>query len=212
MDRRPFDLPTELLARWPALLAAAVIALACLGFASQSSGATDADAGETTAATAPGTSGADRTPAAAPDRAEVPAAPAAPVAHPVEAVLEEAAAAHDLDPALLKAIAWVESSWRPQVVSHAGAIGIMQLLPDTVDVAGRLLGRELDPHRVEDNVHGGAAYLAYLLRIADDVDLALAAYHQGWVSVREHGPSPASERYVAAVHQVAAVFRDAATS
>ncbi len=94
---------------------------------------------------------------------------------------------YDIDPDLLKAIGFVESGWRHNVVSHKGAIGIGQLMPDTVDFVGRLLGEELDPWTPEQNIKMAARFLRYLLDETGDVDEALAAYYQGLGALREQG-------------------------
>ncbi len=131
-----------------------------------------------------------------------PAAGAADV-HPAAATtdvgltLDAAADTHGVDRGLLRAVAWTESSVRPDARSHAGAVGVMQLMPATVVHAGQLLGRPLDALDMVDNVEGGAAYLAYLLDRADgDARLALAAYHQGWTGVARDGVSATSAGYV----------------
>lgn len=122
--------------------------------------------------------------------------PAARPDGPVVDALDTAAATHDLSPSLLRAVAWTESSFRPGAVSHAGAVGVMQLMPDTVTHAEQLLGRTIDPLDVTDNVDGGAAYLAYLLDRADgDTRLALTAYFQGWTGLHRDGPTPTSAAY-----------------
>ena len=73
------------------------------------------------------------------------------------------AARYGVDPSLARAIAWQESRWNQGARSHAGAIGVMQLMPVTARWLGRdVVGRPLDPHRLEDNIEGGVAYLRWL--------------------------------------------------
>lgn len=89
-------------------------------------------------------------------------------------MLERAAAAHDLSPALLEAVVWQESRWHPTVRSRAGAIGLAQLMPGTA----RDLG--VDPLDPSLNLLGGARYLRQQLdRFGGNVELALAAYNAG---------------------------------
>lgn len=89
-------------------------------------------------------------------------------------MLDRAAAAHGLSPALLEAVVWQESRWRPSVRSPAGAIGLAQLMPGTA----RDLG--VDPLDPSLNLYGGARYLRQQLdRFGGDVELALAAYNAG---------------------------------
>ena len=108
-----------------------------------------------------------------------------------------AAFASQISPDLIEAVAWRESRSRPGVVSRAGAIGEMQLMPATA----RSLG--VDPYDSNQNYQGGAAYLSGLLRrYNDDLILALAAYNAGPGAVdRWRGVPPYKETrdYVAAV-------------
>lgn len=82
---------------------------------------------------------------------------------------------HSVDPQLVKAVIEVESAWNPRARSRKGALGLMQLLPET---AARFGAFDLfDPR---ENVCGGVRYLRFLLdRFDDDLELALAAYNAG---------------------------------
>jgi LysM repeat protein len=114
---------------------------------------------------------------------------------------------YDIDPDLLKALGWIESGWRFDAVSHKGAIGIGQLMPDTVDfVTQRLLGRDLDPWTPEQNIRMSARFLRYLLDETDDVDEALAAYYQGLGALRAQGMYRGTRPYVANVHAARRYF------
>lgn len=126
------------------------------------------------------------------------------------AALQRAAAEFGVDPALLQALAWQESGWQQNIVSPEGAVGLMQLLPETATWAVELLlpgpadwrGSALDNARV------GAAVLRHLLRLTNgDVFLALAAYYQGWRSVQTHGPYAETRQYVRNVLALADRFR-----
>ena len=111
-------------------------------------------------------------------------------------------------PDLLKAVTWHESGWQNDKVSSAGAVGIGQLMPDTVAfVNGRLLRARLDPRRPEHNIRLSARFLAYLLRqTGGDVEAAVASYYQGLASVRRIGPIPDTRRYVRQVLALRAKF------
>ena len=102
---------------------------------------------------------------------------------------------------LALAVAWQESGWRQGVVSSAGAIGVMQLLPTTADwVAAAMLGRPVDLHSTRQNVQAGVTLLHhYLLRYRGDWRRALAAYYQGQRAVDEHGIFPVSRPYIASI-------------
>jgi N-acetylmuramoyl-L-alanine amidase len=134
---------------------------------------------------------------------KIPGAPApAPVAASaasVESSLERHAAAVGVDPSLVKAVAWQESGWRQDIVSEAGAIGVMQVMPDTADFVNEVLGEgALDVNEADDNVRLGVRYLRHLLDSMPTEKKALAAYVSGPGNVR-HRLSKEQRRYVAAV-------------
>lgn len=104
---------------------------------------------------------------------------------PWRAEFEAAAAANDLDPDFLAAVARTESALDPRAVSPAGAIGLMQLMPATA----RSLG--VDPWNPSQNIMGGARHLRALLdRFDGRIDLALAAYNAGSGAVTRYGGVP----------------------
>ena len=87
---------------------------------------------------------------------------------------------------LLIAVARAESNFNASVVSGAGAIGIMQLMPETA----RNLGVK-DPYNATDNIMGGAKYLSRLLsQYNGNISLALAAYNAGSGNVEKYGGIP----------------------
>ena len=88
---------------------------------------------------------------------------------------------YGIDQQLVKLVIEKESQFNPNAVSKSGAIGLMQLMPETAEI----LGVE-DPYEPWENIRGGVSYLRDLFDIFDDdVDLALAAYHAGPGLVRE---------------------------
>lgn len=96
---------------------------------------------------------------------------------------------YDLDAALLAAVIYRESKFDPDARSSSGALGLMQLLPDTAEGIAQLTGGRrfevddlFDP---EINVRYGSFYLRRLLRKYDDERLALAAYNAGQANVDE---------------------------
>jgi soluble lytic murein transglycosylase-like protein len=103
------------------------------------------------------------------------------------ALIREVALAVGLREELLAAVIAVESDFRPSAVSPKGAMGLMQLMPETASALG--VSRPFDPR---ENVFGGARHLRDLLdRFEGDVELALAAYNAGERRVRNQGAVPA---------------------
>jgi soluble lytic murein transglycosylase-like protein len=110
------------------------------------------------------------------------------------------ARAYGVPPSFVAAIIDVESAWRPHAVSAKGAAGVMQLMPATA----YQFGVENRFH-VEENVRGGVAYLAHLMRqFTGDLRLVAAAYYAGEKRIRKLGlncADPAIYRYVMAVQR-----------
>lgn len=97
-----------------------------------------------------------------------------------------ASQAYEVDMALIRAIIMAESSNNPRAVSHAGAKGLMQLMP----ITAKSLGVE-DAFDPAGNIDGGVRYFKQLLdRFNGDVKLALAAYNAGSRYVRKYGGVP----------------------
>jgi len=118
----------------------------------------------------------------------------------VAALLQSHAARYGVDPALARAIAWQESRWTQSAVSSAGAVGVMQLMPGTARWLGAdVIGRPLDPRRLEDNIEGGVAYLGWLSQRARNTRTAIGAYYQGLASLSKRGPYDDTRDYVASV-------------
>lgn len=90
-----------------------------------------------------------------------------------------------VDPALLHAVITAESGYNARAVSHKGAVGLMQLMPDTARRFG--VSDSFDP---EQNIHGGTRYLSHLLQLfGNNLELAVAAYNAGEDAVISHGYS-----------------------
>jgi soluble lytic murein transglycosylase-like protein len=110
---------------------------------------------------------------------------------------------------LAMALAWQESGWQRNKVSSTRAVGVMQLMPDTVDfVSTQLLGtRPLDPRDPVANIRMGTRFVRYLLDSnGGNVDRALASYYQGLRSVREIGMLDETKQFVANVKALRARF------
>ena len=109
---------------------------------------------------------------------------------------------------LVSAVGWQESGHNNSMVSSAGAMGIMQVMPGTWDwVEQNLAGRQLDPASRQDNLTAGTLYLNHLIaRAGGDEATAIAGYYQGPESVRRIGMLPETQRYVANVQALRGRF------
>lgn len=119
------------------------------------------------------------------------------------------AGAQGVPVAFALAVAWQESGWQAGVVSHAGAVGVMQLLPTTADwvSAAMLGGAPVNLWDARSNIRAGVALLAYYLdRYDGSRDLALAAYYQGMTAVDRHGIYPVSRPYIASIRALESVL------
>jgi len=131
-------------------------------------------------------------------------------------LIEQNAKANALDPALVKAIIAVESAFDPAAISPKGAVGLMQVMPDTAvryGVAGdakRSAEQKLLAPAI--NVRVGTRYLRDLLqRFEQDITLALAAYNAGEAAVEQNGnrvpPYPETVEYVQQVRLFHDLYR-----
>jgi soluble lytic murein transglycosylase-like protein len=113
----------------------------------------------------------------------------------------------DVSPAFVLAVIGVESAGRADVVSGAGAVGLMQLIPDTAKRFN--VTDSTDPAQ---NIKGGAAYLDWLLKeFNKDPLLALAGYNAGENAVKKHGGVPPYAETRAYVPKVVAAWQVART-
>jgi soluble lytic murein transglycosylase-like protein len=97
----------------------------------------------------------------------------------------DAAREHKVDPALVYAVMRAESNYNPNAVSNKGAVGLMQIMPDT----GRRFGLQEKDLKVPDkNIRTGVRYLSELITMFEgDLRLAVAAYNAGENAVIRHG-------------------------
>ena len=102
-------------------------------------------------------------------------------------IISKNAAAYHLDPALVAAVIYEESSFDDQSVSQEGAIGLMQLLPSTaIWISTKNENADFNPKSLKDpavNIFYGCWYLRYLLDRYGNMELALAAYNGGTENV-----------------------------
>ena len=96
--------------------------------------------------------------------------------------IQQAAQHFQVDPALVHAVIAAESGYDPEAVSSAGAVGLMQLMPDTA----RRYGAR-DRRNPLQNIRAGVAYLKDLLHQFQALELALAAYNAGENAVARYG-------------------------
>ena len=126
----------------------------------------------------------------------------------IRAIITAEAQAQGVSVAFALAVAWQESRWQAGVVSWAGAVGVMQLMPATADwVAGTILGRAVNLYDARSNVSAGIGLLRhYLDRYHDDKALVLAAYYQGQTAADLYGVYPMSRSYVESVLALESTF------
>jgi soluble lytic murein transglycosylase-like protein len=103
----------------------------------------------------------------------------------VDAMIQTAAKKYGVDPKLVTAVAETESGENQSAVSSAGAVGVMQLMPDTA------AGLGVNPYDEEQNIEGGAHYLHDMLEtFGGDVKKAVAAYNAGSQAVKDYNGVP----------------------
>lgn len=104
---------------------------------------------------------------------------------------------------LVEAVIQVESGWNPYAVSRKGAAGLMQLMPATASRFG-----VQDRFNIEENIRGGVAYLAWLIRLFNgDLRLAVAAYQVGESRILSRGLAYSSREVFLYVSRVAQLYR-----
>lgn len=101
-------------------------------------------------------------------------------------MIERSARKYGVDPKLVNAVAKTESNYLANAVSEAGAVGIMQLMPETAASLG-----VNDIYNPRDNIEGGTKYIKQLLNTFDgDVPKAVAAYNAGPQAVKKYNGIP----------------------
>lgn len=113
-------------------------------------------------------------------------------------IINNASKKYSINSSIVKAVIKAESNFNPGVVSSAGAMGLMQLMPDTARSLG--VSDAFDP---TDNVEGGVKYLKEMLdKFGGNLELALAAYNAGPGNVVKYGgipPFEETQNYVAKI-------------
>jgi hypothetical protein len=115
----------------------------------------------------------------------------------VRAAIDRWSRVYGVDRRLARALAWMESGFQQDVVSSVGAIGVMQLLPETWDFVDAVLLGVSTPRNYEGNVQAGVRYLRWQLdEFQGNVHLALAGWYQGARALRERGMYDDTKEFV----------------
>ncbi|MDZ4678388.1 MAG: lytic transglycosylase domain-containing protein [Oligoflexia bacterium] len=121
-------------------------------------------------------------------------------------IIREAAMQSKIDASLIEAVIAIESNWHVNAVSSKGALGLMQLMPETARIWG--VRNAFNP---TENISGGARYLRHLLNLFDNkISFALAAYHAGENRVIRQGGIPlipSTQKYVELVMREYKILR-----
>jgi soluble lytic murein transglycosylase-like protein len=116
-------------------------------------------------------------------------------------IINSACERFGVDPSLVHAIVKVESDFNPFAISRKGAMGLMQLMPQTASTMN--VRNTFSPH---ENIEGGVKYLRYLLdRYEGNLTLSLAAYNSGETAVKKWGTVPPfkeTQDYVKKIMQI----------
>ena len=117
-------------------------------------------------------------------------------------LIKEAAARYQVDPRLVAAVAQTESGGNQEAVSPAGAVGVMQLMPETA------AGLGVNPYDKRQNIEGGAKYLRQMMdTFGGDVQKAVAAYNAGPQAVKEYNGIPPYRETQYYVNKVLDIYR-----
>lgn len=120
----------------------------------------------------------------------------------VEELIAQKAFEFGIDPQLVRAIAIAESDMNQDEVSPVGAIGVMQLMPETAEGLG------VDPYDTNENIEGGTRYLKQMLDTFNgNVPLAVAAYNAGPGAVQRYGGIPPYSETQSYVGRVMDMYR-----
>jgi soluble lytic murein transglycosylase-like protein len=120
----------------------------------------------------------------------------------IDEYIDQVALQHQVNPNLVRAVIAVESAWNPKARSRKGALGLMQLMPET---AGRFGVR--DPFDPKENIEGGVRYLRFLLdRFHGNLRYSLAAYNAGEGAVVTRGDVPPYEETQTYLRRIAMIY------
>ncbi|TGL88277.1 lytic transglycosylase domain-containing protein [Leptospira congkakensis] len=117
--------------------------------------------------------------------------------------IESIAKSQGMDPNLVKAMVKAESGFKPKAVSPKGAMGLMQLMPETAESLG-----VNDPFNPEENIGGGVKFLKGLMKEFKDPEKAIAAYNAGPGAVKRYKGIPPYEETQKYVNKVKRYYKD----
>jgi soluble lytic murein transglycosylase-like protein len=120
----------------------------------------------------------------------------------IDEYIDQVAPQRQVDPDLVRAVISVESAWNPKAVSRRGAMGLMQLMPETAARFG-----VHDPFDPNENIEGGVRYLRFLLdRFHGNLRYSLAAYDAGEGAVAAWGNVPPYEETQTYLRRIATFY------
>jgi soluble lytic murein transglycosylase-like protein len=120
-------------------------------------------------------------------------------------LIREAAALYRVSPTLIRSVMQAESAFDPMAISRAGAMGLMQLMPEIVGAFGIA-----DPFDPRENIMGGTRLLRELLDSHDhNIPLVLAAYNAGPAAVARYGRVPPFRETQGYVKKIVTLIADA---
>ncbi|MCW7470872.1 lytic transglycosylase domain-containing protein [Leptospira kanakyensis] len=128
---------------------------------------------------------------------------AMPKSNDILETIESIAKSQGMDPNLVKAMVKAESGFKPKAVSPKGAMGLMQLMPETAESLG-----VNDPFNPEENIGGGVKFLKGLMKEFKDPEKAIAAYNAGPGAVKRYKGIPPYEETQKYVNKVKRYYKD----
>ena len=122
--------------------------------------------------------------------------------HTYDNIVQEVSARYNVPAKLIHSIILAESNYDPWAVSKKGAVGLMQLMPETAREYG-----VVDRYDPQQNIEGGVKYLKYLMKLFNDkTDLVLAAYNAGQEAIKKYDGIPPYNETINYIRKVTANY------
>lgn len=122
--------------------------------------------------------------------------------HAYDNIVQEVSARYNVPAKLIHSIILAESNYDPWAVSKKGAVGLMQLMPETAREYG-----VVDRYDPRQNIEGGVKYLKYLMKLFNDkTDLVLAAYNAGQEAIKKYNGIPPYNETINYIRKVTANY------